>query len=104
MKWIADDYGEIDGLPCHPTVEAIGESVDLAVILVPADAVTVVPDEVPWDRAVLAGTVETAVNALWDAAPLVGDRITVVGAGMVGCCDFFLTSLTTFGTLAATWS
>jgi threonine dehydrogenase-like Zn-dependent dehydrogenase len=35
---------------------------------------------------VLAGTVETAVNALWDAPPLVGDRITVVGAGMVGCC------------------
>jgi threonine dehydrogenase-like Zn-dependent dehydrogenase len=35
---------------------------------------------------VLAGTVETAVNALWDAAPLLGDRITVVGAGMVGCC------------------
>ena len=37
-------------------------------------------------RAVLAGTVETAVNALWDAAPLVGDRVAVVGAGMVGCC------------------
>jgi threonine dehydrogenase-like Zn-dependent dehydrogenase len=35
---------------------------------------------------VLAGTVETAVNALWDARPLVGDRVTVVGAGMVGCC------------------
>jgi threonine dehydrogenase-like Zn-dependent dehydrogenase len=34
---------------------------------------------------VLAGTVETAVNALWDAAPLIGDRIAVVGAGMVGC-------------------
>jgi threonine dehydrogenase-like Zn-dependent dehydrogenase len=45
-----------------------------------------VPDGVPPARAVLAGTVETAVNALWDAAPLVGDRITVVGAGMVGCC------------------
>jgi len=54
--------------------------------VVPVDAVTVVPDEVPPERAVLAGTVETAVNALWDAAPLVGDRITVVGAGMVGCC------------------
>ena len=37
-------------------------------------------------RAVLAGTVETAVNALWDARPLVGDRVAVVGAGMVGCC------------------
>ena len=52
----------------------------------PADAVTVVPDEVPPERAVLAGTVQTAVNARWDAGPLVGDRITVVGAGMVGCC------------------
>ncbi len=48
--------------------------------------VTVVPDDVPPARAVLAGTVETAVNALWDAAPLIGDRIAVVGAGMVGCC------------------
>jgi threonine dehydrogenase-like Zn-dependent dehydrogenase len=54
--------------------------------VVPAGAVTVVPDDVPPARAVLAGTVETAVNALWDAAPLVGDRVAVVGAGMVGCC------------------
>ncbi len=43
------------------------------------------PDEVPATRAVLAGTLETAVNALWDAAPRVGDRIAVVGGGMVGC-------------------
>ncbi|HZR96755.1 MAG TPA: zinc-binding alcohol dehydrogenase [Gaiellaceae bacterium] len=54
--------------------------------VVPAGAVSVVPDGVPPTRAVLAGTVETAVNALWDAAPLVGDRIAVVGAGMLGCC------------------
>jgi len=54
--------------------------------VVPVGSVVVVPDGVPPARAVLAGTVETAVNALWDAAPLVGDRITVVGAGMVGCC------------------
>jgi NADPH:quinone reductase-like Zn-dependent oxidoreductase len=54
--------------------------------VVPANAVTVVPEGVPAARAVLAGTVETAVNALWDAAPLLGDRIAVVGAGMVGCC------------------
>jgi NADPH:quinone reductase-like Zn-dependent oxidoreductase len=54
--------------------------------VVPARSVAVVPDDVPATRAVLAGTVETAVNALWDAAPLLGDRITVVGAGMVGCC------------------
>jgi threonine dehydrogenase-like Zn-dependent dehydrogenase len=54
--------------------------------VVAADAVVVVPDGVPPERAVLAGTVETAVNALWDGAPLVGDRVAVVGAGMVGCC------------------
>ena len=54
--------------------------------VVPAAAVAVVPDDVPPGRAVLAGTVETAVNALWDAGPLVGDRVAVVGAGMVGCC------------------
>jgi threonine dehydrogenase-like Zn-dependent dehydrogenase len=54
--------------------------------VVPASAVTVVPDVVPVSRAVLAGTVETAVNAMWDAAPLIGDWVTVVGAGMVGCC------------------
>jgi threonine dehydrogenase-like Zn-dependent dehydrogenase len=54
--------------------------------VVPAEAVVTVPDDVPPRRAVLAGTVETAVNALWDAAPLVGDRVAVVGAGMVGCC------------------
>ena len=54
--------------------------------VVPSGAVSVVPEDVPPARAVLAGTVETAVNGLWDAAPLVGDRVTVVGAGMVGCC------------------
>ena len=54
--------------------------------VVPASAVTLVPDDVPPARAVLAGTVETAVNAVWEAGALPGDRVSVVGAGMVGCC------------------
>lgn len=53
--------------------------------VVPAFSVVPVPGGVPPGRAVLTGAVETAVNALWDAAPLIGDRIAVVGAGMVGC-------------------
>ncbi len=53
--------------------------------VVPASAVTLVPDAVPPGRAILAGTVETAVNAVWDAKPKLGDRIAVIGAGMVGC-------------------
>jgi 2-desacetyl-2-hydroxyethyl bacteriochlorophyllide A dehydrogenase len=54
--------------------------------VVPAEAVAPVPDGVPARRAVLAGAVETALNVLWDTAPLIGDRISVVGAGMIGCC------------------
>jgi len=53
--------------------------------VVPAAAVHVVPDGVPAARAVLAANMETAVNALWDGAPRVGDRIAVVGGGVVGC-------------------
>jgi 2-desacetyl-2-hydroxyethyl bacteriochlorophyllide A dehydrogenase len=53
--------------------------------VVPASAVHVVPDGTPPARAVLTANLETAVNGLWDAQPQVGDRIAVVGAGVVGC-------------------
>jgi 2-desacetyl-2-hydroxyethyl bacteriochlorophyllide A dehydrogenase len=53
--------------------------------VVPADALTRLPGGLPPRRAVLAGAVETAVNAMWDAAPRVGDRVAVVGGGMIGC-------------------
>ena len=45
----------------------------------------VLPDDVPPARAVLAANLETAINGVWDARPHVGDRVTVVGAGTVGC-------------------
>jgi len=43
-----------------------------------------VPDSVPTARAVLAANMETALNILWDAAPLAGERMMVIGAGVVG--------------------
>jgi NADPH:quinone reductase-like Zn-dependent oxidoreductase len=52
--------------------------------VVPASAVHVLPDGVAPERAVLAANLETAINGVWDARPLVGDRITVIGAGTVG--------------------
>ncbi|WP_151523493.1 zinc-dependent alcohol dehydrogenase [Serinicoccus kebangsaanensis] len=52
--------------------------------VVPVSALARVPDDVPSGRAVLAGTAETALNALWDAPPCAGDRIAVVGGGLVG--------------------
>lgn len=51
---------------------------------VPARAVAVLPEGVPPGRAVLAANLETAVNAVWDARPTVGDRVLVIGAGVVG--------------------
>ena len=53
--------------------------------VVPASAVHALPDDVPSGRAVLAANLETAINGLWDAAPGIGDRVSVVGAGAVGC-------------------
>ena len=53
--------------------------------VVPAEAVVPLPDGVPDARGVLAANMETTVNGLWDAAPLPGDRIAVVGGGVVGC-------------------
>jgi threonine dehydrogenase-like Zn-dependent dehydrogenase len=52
---------------------------------VPAEAVHPLPAGIPPQRAVLAANLETAINGLWDAAPRIGDHITVVGAGTLGC-------------------
>ena len=52
--------------------------------VVPRRAVVAVPAAVPDERAVLAANMETVVNALWDAAPRIGDRVAVVGAGVIG--------------------
>jgi threonine dehydrogenase-like Zn-dependent dehydrogenase len=58
--------------------------------LVPVSAATVIPDAVPPGRAVLAANMETALNVVWDARPLPGDHVAVVGAGVVGCLVAYL--------------
>jgi NADPH:quinone reductase-like Zn-dependent oxidoreductase len=55
-----------------------------------ADAAMVLPENLPPQRAVLAANMETALNALWDAAPGPADRIAVVGAGVVGSLVAYL--------------
>ena len=57
---------------------------------IPADAAVVLPDNLPPQRAVLAANMETALNAVWDAAPGPADRIAVVGAGVVGALVAYL--------------
>jgi threonine dehydrogenase-like Zn-dependent dehydrogenase len=57
---------------------------------VPIDAVSLVPEGVSPMRAVLAANMETALNAVWDAKVGPGDRIVVVGGGVIGCLIAFL--------------
>ncbi len=52
--------------------------------VVPVEDSHPLPPGVPPERAVLAAHMETALNGLWDAAPRLGDRVLVIGAGVVG--------------------
>lgn len=52
---------------------------------VPAEAVVPLPAGVPPARAVLAANAETALNAIWDAELGPGERVLVLGAGLLGC-------------------
>lgn len=42
------------------------------------------PNNLPVERAVLAANMETALNVLWDSGAAAGDRIAVIGAGVLG--------------------
>jgi NADPH:quinone reductase-like Zn-dependent oxidoreductase len=57
---------------------------------IPAGAAIVLPENLPPHRAVLAANMETALNAVWDAAPGPADRIAIVGAGVVGSLVAYL--------------
>jgi len=58
----------------------------------PEGLLAILPDNVPSRRAVLAANMETALNAHWDAGTTLGDRILVVGAGIVGLLTAHLAS------------
>lgn len=57
---------------------------------VPQSAVFLVPDDVPAERAILAANMETALNIVWDAGISAGDRVAIVGCGVVGALVGYL--------------
>ncbi|HEY0373650.1 MAG TPA: zinc-binding alcohol dehydrogenase [Amnibacterium sp.] len=81
------NVGVVEAGPAHllgRTVFSLAPHQTASVL--PADSVMPLPERVPPRRAVLAGIVETAVNALWDLPVLVGDHVAIVGGGLVGSC------------------
>ncbi|MEO1745155.1 MAG: zinc-binding alcohol dehydrogenase [Pseudomonadota bacterium] len=57
---------------------------------VPQSAIFAVPENVPPSRAVLAANMETAINIVWDAGIGPGDKVAVVGCGVVGALAGYL--------------
>lgn len=81
---VAEGPGELRGRPVfalHPHQTRF---------VVPATAVVPIPEGVPPGRAILAANMETALNGLWDAAVGPGDRVCVIGAGVVGLLTAYL--------------
>lgn len=60
--------------------------------VVDAAAVIPLPEGVSAKRAILAANMETALNGVWDAGLKAGDRVAVVGAGVVGLLVAYLAS------------
>ena len=58
--------------------------------IAPVDRLVPVPDGLPLRRAALAANMETALNALWDSGAGPGDRVVVIGAGLVGLLVAYL--------------
>ncbi len=76
---VEDGPGDLAGR----TVFALVPHAD--VFTAPTTMLVPVPGGIPPRRAVLAANMETALNAVWDGAVGPGDRVAVVGAGLVGC-------------------
>lgn len=53
-------------------------------VVVPVSACHLVDERVSAERALLAGVAEVGLNALWEAPATLGDRIAVIGGGLVG--------------------
>jgi 2-desacetyl-2-hydroxyethyl bacteriochlorophyllide A dehydrogenase len=56
----------------------------------PETMLALLPDHVPSRRGVLAANMETALNAHWDAGTTLGDKVLVIGAGIVGLLTAYL--------------
>lgn len=51
-----------------------------------------IPDGLSDHRALLAGATETGINMLWQQPPRFADRVTIIGAGMIGAATALLAS------------
>lgn len=58
--------------------------------IAPVAMIAALPASLPARRGTLAANMETALNALWDSGASAGDRIVVIGGGLVGLLVCYL--------------
>jgi 2-desacetyl-2-hydroxyethyl bacteriochlorophyllide A dehydrogenase len=81
--------GVVEAVGPGASGERLGERVFVLhphqdVLVAPAAALRSLPAGPPVERLVLAASVETAVNVVWDAEIGLGDRVVVTGLGVIG--------------------
>ena len=62
--------------------------------IIKASLATLIPNDIPMKRALLTANMETAINAMWDSKPTIGDKTFVIGAGIVGILMAYILSKT----------
>ncbi|ALO45802.1 hypothetical protein [Pseudohongiella spirulinae] len=115
------DYPLQYGYACVGDIQMLGEGVDPALqgrrvfsfqphvshFLASQEQLMLIPDDLPYETAALLPNMETAVNLVQDGQPLLGERVVVLGQGVVGLlvtsvlARFPLHNLTVVESLAA---
>ncbi len=86
------------GYAAAGTVEALGAGVDqqwlgqrvfafqphASAFCAPVEQLFPLPENLPWEDALFLPNMETAVNLVMDGRPLLGERVLVLGQGVVG--------------------
>ena len=62
--------------------------------IINSSLVSVIPEIIPLKRALLTANMETAINAMWDSMPSIGDKVYIIGAGIVGLLMAYVLSKT----------
>ena len=77
--------GTVEAGPADLLGRTVSRFICIKLVSLPVAELVLAPPSLSPARAALAANLETALNALWDAGAGPGDRIAVIGAGLIGC-------------------
>jgi Zinc-binding dehydrogenase len=81
---IAYGYALVGDVEREPDAPVFTMHPHADLVIAPRAALRPLPRGVPGPRLTLAANLETAINVVWDAETALGDRVVVLGLGVVG--------------------